>query len=64
MKILKFLKQIESDETVRALVASAENDFEERLNEIAKKVAADHSVRLVALSGPSCSGKQPRLISS
>ena len=57
MKILKFLKQIESDEVARALVASAENDFEERLDKIAKRVAADHNVRLVALSGPSCSGK-------
>ena len=57
MKILKGLKQFESDEAARALVESAENDFEERLNAIAKRVASDHSVRLVALSGPSCSGK-------
>ena len=45
MKILKGLKQFESDEAARALVESAENDFEERLNAIAKRVASDHSVR-------------------
>lgn len=57
MKILKSLKRFETDEIARAFVASAEKDFEERLDEIAKRVCDDHSVRLVALSGPSCSGK-------
>lgn len=57
MKTLKSKKRFESIEAAREFVCSAEAGFERRLDKIAKKVCEDHSVRLIALSGPTCSGK-------
>jgi uridine kinase len=57
MKLLEGKKSFASKEEARAFVEIHESDFEKRLDEIAEKVCADRSIRLVALSGPSCSGK-------
>ena len=57
MKIIEGKKQFASQEEARLFVEQHEADFEKRLDEIAERVANDHSIRLVALSGPSCSGK-------
>lgn len=57
MKILEGKQAFASNEEARAFVETHESDFERRLDEIAERVCADHSIRLVALSGPSCSGK-------
>ena len=57
MKILEGKKNFASIEEARLFVESHENDFENRLDEISERVASDHSIRIIALSGPSCSGK-------
>lgn len=57
MKILEGKKKFASNEEARLFVESHESDFEKKLDEISERVASDHSVRLIALSGPSCSGK-------
>ena len=57
MKIIEGKKDFASKEEARAFVELHESDFEKRLDEIAEKVCSDRSIRLVALSGPSCSGK-------
>ena len=57
MKIIEGKKSFASSEEARLFVQTHENDFEKRLDEISERVASDHSIRLVALSGPSCSGK-------
>ena len=57
MKFLEGKKKFASEDEARAFVETNENDFEKRLDEIAERVASDPGVRLVALSGPSCSGK-------
>ena len=57
MKIIEGKQRFSSAEEARAFVEAHEADFEQRLDRIAERVASDHSVRLVALSGPSCSGK-------
>ena len=57
MKIIEGKKSFASAEEARLFVQTHENDFEKRLDEISERVASDHSIRLVALSGPSCSGK-------
>lgn len=57
MKIIQGQKQFASREEARLFVEKHEADFEKRLDDIAERVAGDHNIRLVALSGPSCSGK-------
>ena len=57
MKILEGKKTFASKEEARAFVETHESNFEKRLDDIAERVCSDHAVRLVALSGPSCSGK-------
>ncbi len=57
MKILEGKKRFDTSKEARLFVESHESDFEKRLDEISERVASDHSIRLVALSGPSCSGK-------
>ncbi len=55
--ILKGQKTFVNDDEAKNFVAICESDFEHRLDEIAEAVASDPALRLVALSGPSCSGK-------
>ena len=57
MKILEGKKHFASKDEARAFVEEHEREFERRLDEVAEAVARDHSIKLVALSGPSCSGK-------
>ena len=57
MKIIKGKSTFASSEEVRKFVELHESEFENRLDEVAEKVCADSNVRIVALSGPSCSGK-------
>ncbi len=57
MKILKGKKNFASKDEARVFVEEHEKEFERRLDEIAETVANDNSIKLVALSGPSCSGK-------
>ena len=55
--VLKGIAKFDDAEKARQFVAACEKDFEGRLDEIAEKVAANKALHLVALSGPSCSGK-------
>ena len=57
MKIIKGQRKFASIEEARLFVEKHEEDFEKRLDDIADRVASDYNIRLVALSGPSCSGK-------
>ena len=57
MKILEGKQTFVSKEEEKAFVELHESIFEKKLDDIAEAVCADHSIRLVALSGPSCSGK-------
>ncbi len=57
MKFIEGKKRFASKDEARLFVEKHESDFEKRLDEVAERVASDYSVRLVALSGPSCSGK-------
>lgn len=57
MKIIKGKSTFASAEEAREFAVFHEGDFERRLDEVAEKVCANGSVRIVALSGPSCSGK-------
>ena len=57
MKILEGKKSFASKDEARAFVEEHEREFERRLDEVAESVAKNHSIKLVALSGPSCSGK-------
>ena len=57
MKIIEGKENFASAAEERAFVESCEAEFEKRLDEIAERVASDKKLRLVALSGPSCSGK-------
>ena len=57
MKYLKAYKDLGSEKQVADFVFECEERFEKSLCDAASAVCADHSVRLVALSGPSCSGK-------
>lgn len=56
-KIIEGKKSFVSVSEAEEFVRFHDSEFEKRLDEVAEKVCADHSVRLVALSGPSCSGK-------
>lgn len=55
--VLKGKSKYSSLEEARDFVATCENKFEKRLDEIADVVANDKKIKIVALSGPSCSGK-------
>lgn len=55
--VIKGRARYSSAEEARAIVTASENDFEERLDIIADKVASNRALKIVALSGPSCSGK-------
>ena len=55
--VIKGRARYSSAEEARAIVTASENDFEGRLDIIADKVASNRALKIVALSGPSCSGK-------
>ena len=55
--VLKGRKTFASETEAAKFVADCENEFEKRLDEIAEAVAKNKALKLVALSGPSCSGK-------
>lgn len=57
MNYLKAQKNFSTEAEAAAFVALCEESFEKRLKEAADNVCSDTAVRLVALSGPSCSGK-------
>lgn len=57
MNILKAYSNFASENEAKLFVEECERHFEERLDRVAKRVGEDHKVRIVALSGPSCSGK-------
>lgn len=57
MKIIKGKRTFASADEAREFTVLHESDFEKRLDEVAEKVCENGSVRIVALSGPSCSGK-------
>ena len=57
MEYLKAYKGFSSVEAARDFVFECEERFERRLQAVASDICSDHAVRLVALSGPSCSGK-------
>ena len=57
MKIIKGKSSFSSVGEAREFTVLHESDFENRLDEVAEAVCANSSVRIVALSGPSCSGK-------
>ena len=56
-RILQGRSSFESAEHAKRFVELCENEFEARLDVIADAVAQSEDVRIVALSGPSCSGK-------
>ena len=56
-RILQGRSSFESADHARRFVEICENEFEARLDVIADTVAQSNDVRIVALSGPSCSGK-------
>lgn len=56
-KIIEGKKSFVSVSEAEKFVRFHDSEFEKKIDEVAEKVCADHSVRLVALSGPSCSGK-------
>ena len=57
MKIIKGKESFASADEARRFVEANEHVFEKRLDEVAEAVSQNHDIRLVALSGPSCSGK-------
>ena len=57
MKFVEGKERFASLEEAKLFVEKHEGDFERRLDDVAERVATDRSIRLVALSGPSCSGK-------
>ena len=57
MDYLKGYRSFESEREAADFVFGCEEDFEKRLREAASLACSDHAVRLIALSGPSCSGK-------
>lgn len=57
MKFIKGQRNFASIDEARLFVEKHEEDFEKRLDDIADRVASDYNIRLIALSGPSCSGK-------
>lgn len=57
MKYLRSYKNFTSENDVAKFVSECEDRFEQSLSRVAETICADRSVRLIALSGPSCSGK-------
>jgi len=57
MDYLRSHKSFSTEKEAAEFVARCEDVFEARLQSVADAICADPSVRLVALSGPSCSGK-------
>ena len=55
--VLKGKSKYSTPDEARNFVMECENDFEGRLDVIAENVARDKKIKIVALSGPSCSGK-------
>ena len=55
--VLKGKATFTSQNEAACFVAECENDFEGRLDIIAENVANNRDIKIVALSGPSCSGK-------
>ena len=55
--VLKGRSKYATPDEARAFVAACENEFEGRLDAISDRVASDKEIKIVALSGPSCSGK-------
>ena len=55
--ILKGRQSFASATEAENFVVNCENVFEARLDEIAESVASNREIKIVALSGPSCSGK-------
>jgi len=55
--VIKGRSAYESPEKARAFVFTCENDFEGRLDIIAESVVSNRELKIIALSGPSCSGK-------
>ena len=55
--VLKGRKRFDNPQSAKNFVALCEGDFEKRLDDIAEQVASNRKLHLVALSGPSCSGK-------
>ena len=57
MKYLRAYKEFASEKDAAKFVAECEEQFEKSLSRVAEEVCSDPSIRLIALSGPSCSGK-------
>ena len=57
MNYLKAYRDLGSESEIAAFVSACEEEFENKLRDAAAAVCAHDEVRLVALSGPSCSGK-------
>lgn len=55
--VIKGKSSYGSPEAAREFVLSCENDFEGRLDIIAENVVGNKELKIVALSGPTCSGK-------
>lgn len=55
--MMKSKKKFGSQDEVKAFVAACEVDFEGRLSSAIDKVCKTENLRLIALSGPTCSGK-------
>jgi uridine kinase len=54
---MKSKRQFESAQEVRSFVQSCEADFEARLSAVVEKVCGIEGLKLIGLSGPTCSGK-------
>lgn len=57
MNYLRSQKSFSTEKEAAKFVSDCEDVFEARLQEVADAICSDPTVRLVALSGPSCSGK-------
>jgi uridine kinase len=55
--VLKGKSKYTTPDEAREFVLTCENDFEGRLDVISDRVASNREIKIVALSGPSCSGK-------
>ena len=55
--MLEPIAKFQSEEQIREYVSACEADFEARLDDVVNKITALDGLRLIALSGPTCSGK-------
>ncbi|MGI6167706.1 MAG: uridine kinase family protein [Eubacteriales bacterium] len=55
--MMKSKRRFESADEARKFVDSCEADFEARLNAVVEKVCSIEGLKLIGLSGPTCSGK-------